>query len=421
MLALGLVLGLALPMAAPAVIEAQAPPGCLNNCFSLDILKDKAVVHNHEYITYKVCAANNNATCASPCNMKGVAINLTLPASDGTATGTLVVLQPSPGRDFPSDGTGDKCYNATDFPQLHFYVDVNPGVTSVQAKVAYTGTLMDSPGGDPSASFKTLSVTLLSPCVNVTKTADTPFSKVGDTITYTIKVCNCGDVGLTKVSIIDDVLGNLTGSFATTLLKGNCESHTFTHTVTASDPDPLVNTVTVKYQDYTAYAVNATAKASVPLVEPSLTIDKTGPATSKVGNTITYTFVIKNTSPDTALNRKSVTDTKLGGITASFPATLAIGESKTVTKTYTVKASDPNPLVNVVTAIYVVPTLGNEVTATDSHSVALGQKPPPPVGWETYPVDKLRVLLPWIALLAAIMVGASLLVLRHRRAQNQSL
>lgn len=40
------------------------------------------------------------------------------------------------------------------------------------------------------------------------------------------------------------------------------------------------------------------------------------------------------------------------------------------------------------------------------------------VGWETYAIDKVRVLLPWIALLAAIMVGAGLLVLRHRRAQN---
>jgi hypothetical protein len=40
------------------------------------------------------------------------------------------------------------------------------------------------------------------------------------------------------------------------------------------------------------------------------------------------------------------------------------------------------------------------------------------VGWGTYPIDKVRVLLPWIVLLAAIMVGASLLVLRHRRAQN---
>jgi hypothetical protein len=38
-----------------------------------------------------------------------------------------------------------------------------------------------------------------------------------------------------------------------------------------------------------------------------------------------------------------------------------------------------------------------------------------PVGWETYPVNKLRVLLPWIGLLVAIIAGASLLVLRRRR------
>jgi len=40
------------------------------------------------------------------------------------------------------------------------------------------------------------------------------------------------------------------------------------------------------------------------------------------------------------------------------------------------------------------------------------------VGWETYPISKVRVLLPWIALAAAIMAGASLLVLRRRRAQS---
>ena len=39
----------------------------------------------------------------------------------------------------------------------------------------------------------------------------------------------------------------------------------------------------------------------------------------------------------------------------------------------------------------------------------------PAVGWETYPVSKVRVLLPWIALFAVIVAGASLLVLRHRR------
>jgi len=40
------------------------------------------------------------------------------------------------------------------------------------------------------------------------------------------------------------------------------------------------------------------------------------------------------------------------------------------------------------------------------------------VGWETYPINKVRVLLPWITLIAAILAGASLLVLRRRRAQS---
>jgi len=44
--------------------------------------------------------------------------------------------------------------------------------------------------------------------------------------------------------------------------------------------------------------------------------------------------------------------------------------------------------------------------------------PPVPVGWETYPINKGSVLLPWITLIAAIMAGASLLVLRRRRVQS---
>jgi hypothetical protein len=36
------------------------------------------------------------------------------------------------------------------------------------------------------------------------------------------------------------------------------------------------------------------------------------------------------------------------------------------------------------------------------------------VGWETYPINKARVLLPWIALLSAIVAGACLLVVRRR-------
>ena len=44
--------------------------------------------------------------------------------------------------------------------------------------------------------------------------------------------------------------------------------------------------------------------------------------------------------------------------------------------------------------------------------------PPVAVGWETYTIEKVRVLLPWIVLVAAILAGAGLLVVRRRRAEG---
>ena len=43
---------------------------------------------------------------------------------------------------------------------------------------------------------------------------------------------------------------------------------------------------------------------------------------------------------------------------------------------------------------------------------------PPPVGGEAYPINKGGVLLPWIALLAAVAAGTSLLLVKRRRAQS---
>jgi hypothetical protein len=46
-----------------------------------------------------------------------------------------------------------------------------------------------------------------------------------------------------------------------------------------------------------------------------------------------------------------------------------------------------------------------------------GPGSPGSVGWETYPTNRVRVLLPWVALFAAIIAGA-LIFVRRRRAQN---
>jgi len=73
---------------------------------------------------------------------------------------------------------------------------------------------------------------------------------------------------------------------------------------------------------------------------------------------------------------------------------------------------------NVITITLVDGGLGDDDGAADGTIVDQGGPGSLAVGWETYPINKVRVLLPWIALFAAIIAGASLLVLRRRRAQS---
>jgi len=73
---------------------------------------------------------------------------------------------------------------------------------------------------------------------------------------------------------------------------------------------------------------------------------------------------------------------------------------------------------NVITITLVDGGLGDDDGAADGVIHDQGGPGSGAVGWETYPVNKVRVFLPWIALFAAIMAGATLLVLRRRRAQS---
>ena len=63
-------------------------------------------------------------------------------------------------------------------------------------------------------------------------------------ITYTITVENTGDETLNGVTVMDSLLGNLSGSYDDVFSPGEEESHDFTYTVTAQSPDPVPNTVT---------------------------------------------------------------------------------------------------------------------------------------------------------------------------------
>ena len=146
-----------------------------------------------------------------------------------------------------------------------------------------------------------------------------------------------------------------------------------TFQVTVPNDPTLCNTGLVDRVDiallYTQFPVPLTAGAfatETTLIEcPEITITKTADELSKVGDPVTYTFVICNVG-DITVNRGSVTDTVLGDLTAFFPATLTPDQCATVVRTRTVAPGDLDPLVNTVTAVYSAGAQTDTATATDS-------------------------------------------------------
>jgi uncharacterized repeat protein (TIGR01451 family) len=106
-------------------------------------------------------------------------------------------------------------------------------------------------------------------------------------------------------------------------------------------------------------------------------VEKSGPTTAQVGDTITYNFEITNGSSDDSpsLVLDSVSDTVLGDLTTAASAagcdTLAVGASCSFSVDYTISAGDPNPLVNVVTIHYHPDGFPNDITDEDDQTVEI--------------------------------------------------
>jgi len=114
----------------------------------------------------------------------------------------------------------------------------------------------------------------------------------------------------------------------------------------------------------------STSTAYVNAQETGLTITKAPDKTSaSLGDTITYTYVITNTSGGT-INNLTLTDNKLGSVTLSSTSLNPSGNI-TATATHTVVVSDfPGPITNTATVSGADPT-GNSIIANTSASVIL--------------------------------------------------
>ena len=215
------------------------------------------------------------------------------------------------------------------------------------------------------------------PALAISKTAEPLMVHNGDTITYTYLVTNRGGTPLSDISITDDKTGSTEDYGNTVLGVGETWEFGATYTVSAMDPNPLVNTAVVSGIDTEGQVVTAQATASVPILRPAIALAKTAePAQAHDDETITYTYTVTNPG-NTPLSDTTVVDNQVGNATyqsgdSDGDSKIYIGESWVYIATYTVNSEDESPLDNTATAS-AYDALGRVVTAQATASVPILQ------------------------------------------------
>ncbi len=147
-----------------------------------------------------------------------------------------------------------------------------------------------------------------------------PEQTVGGAVVFKYTVTNTGDQALTKVSVIDDRLGDISVYFPGSLNPGESADVIRYYIVQESDPRPFTNSATATYDPAPAVTDSCTVDV------PHMTLTKTA---TIIDTSTIFTFVITNDG-STFLHRYKVKDSSLGDLTDQFPLFLAPGETVVV-------------------------------------------------------------------------------------------
>ncbi|WP_157749652.1 DUF11 domain-containing protein [Jatrophihabitans sp. GAS493] len=185
-------------------------------------------------------------------------------------------------------------------------------------------------------------VTVLSPSISISKTADKAAYRVGETVTYTITVNNTGNTSLASVAVTDATTAGCARAIGT-LAAGASTTYTCTATAPVSGNS---NTASVSGADSLNRTVTNSSTVPVPTIRPALTLAKTATPTTvnAAGKTVTYSFRVTN-SGDSTISSISIADT-LTAPAGPVPVitcpvtTLAATASTTCTATYPVTQAD---------------------------------------------------------------------------------
>ncbi|MFJ2753617.1 DUF6923 family protein, partial [Streptomyces sp. NPDC087297] len=240
-----------------------------------------------------------------------------------------------------------------------------PGITKITNTVTVDGNDPDpDPGNDTDTTETPVTPTQVDLAVDKTGPASV---KAGDPVTYTIKVTNNGPSNSKGYTLTDQIptglLNAATSSPGCTIAGGvlTCnggplaagESRNITLTGTAGPGiTKITNTVTVDGNDPDPDPDNDTDTTETPVTptQVDLAVDKTGPASAKAGDPVTYTIKVTNNGPSNS-SGYTLTDqipagllnaatsspgcTIAGGVLTCNGGPLAAGESRNITLTGT--------------------------------------------------------------------------------------
>ena len=328
-----------------------------------EVYTEDSMVKVDDELTYTITVKNTGDTTLS-----NIAVTDTIANGSGTVTLT------TESEDVTIDGataTIEELAAGADVTITATYkvveADAGKTITNTAVAKASDGT-EDEPDNPPAVEVE-------NPDWTVTKTVDNATPNVGDTITYTIHVTNTGNTtlnGLTVTDTMDDgrtvTWGTLpegvthiadTNNLSISGLASQTDVEiTATYTVVATDAGATFqNTVTVS--DGTT-SETPDEPPEVTVSNPNVSINKTVSGMSGAdnraveGDALTYTISVKNsgnTKLDVAVSDDMWTAGKvnsavLDGITIDVSSGsytipgLDVGESKSITYTYTVTAED---------------------------------------------------------------------------------
>jgi len=318
---------------------------------------------------------------------------------------------------------------------------VSPTTAQSCGDVVNTASGTSSNDGEDSDSA---TVTVNCTDIFVTKTADAPLVEGGDTIGFLITVGNNGPGTANGVTLTDTLPTNGGLAWSIDLIDGQapgseppcsitdgvltCDFGSLesgsSHTVHITSPTDSTttcgavnNTVTVdalNEPNTPEFTGNDQASASLTVICPGISIVKTAnPVSGDPGDTVTYTYVVKNTG-DTTLFNVSVDDDVIGHI--GDIAKLDPGETVTLTKDFVLPAGDPE-VTNVGTATG-TDVLGTKVSDNDDAFVTIvkaenPQPAPPPTAFTGSDAARLGLIA---GVLLALGVLAIVLGRKRREA-----